>query len=153
MNQSMSTEFVKLHDRTYRQYQVFSTASVKKPAKFGLGRRDSHACLGSPPPRIVIACPGEGRGAAWREHVDRVPNLGCGSVAGRRFTLPGAERRPAGFRRWSPAATARRATCAPELAPAEAGGDDHGLAGGAASVGGSHPVPLCQRAVLFETSE
>src|SRR5260370_28538040 len=91
--------------------------------------------------------------AAWREHVARVPNLGWWSVAGRRFTLPGAERRPAGFRRWSPAATARRATCAPELAPAEAGGDDHGLAGGAASVGGSHPGPFCPPPGLFKPRE
>ena len=76
-------------------------------------------------------------------------------------TPPVAGQRPVAPLRSSPAATARRAACAPELAPAEAGGgpregDDHGLAGGTAVIGCLHAVPpafagagYCARARFF----
>jgi methionine-rich copper-binding protein CopC len=37
MSRSESTKISRLHDRSYNEYQVFSAASVKKWAKFGLG--------------------------------------------------------------------------------------------------------------------
>src|SRR5438270_9285827 len=46
-----------------------------------LRRRASHACLGSPPPRTIIACPGEGRGASRRKHGDAAPNLAWSSAS------------------------------------------------------------------------
>ena len=70
-----------------------------------LRRRASHACLGSPPPRIVMGSPSSTcRRAA--------PNLASSSAPQRRLTPPDAAPPPPGPRRSSQAAKGRRAACA-----------------------------------------
>ena len=71
-----------------------------------LRRRASHACLGSPPPRIVM---GISSSTGRPGH----PISPKSSAPQWRLTLPDAGRRPPGPRRLSPAAKGRRAAYAP----------------------------------------
>jgi hypothetical protein len=102
-----------------------------------LRRRASHACLGSPPPRIVI-------GAAVRatRRRNRLSAISFPARCSRRCTQDDTLRDLAG-RHQLP-------QCNQQLARQR---DNHGLAGGAAGIGCPRPIPLGQGAVLLEHQE